>query len=105
MKKTGRFVRALPLSKLPPGTMAGVELEGTKLLVSNIEGSVYAVGGICTHEEYELASGFMIEERVVCALHLSQFDLRTGEVFNPPAEKPLQRFNVKIEGDSIFVEV
>jgi nitrite reductase/ring-hydroxylating ferredoxin subunit len=36
---------------------------------------------------------------------LSQFDLRTGEVYNPPAVLPLRVFNVKIEDDVIFVEV
>jgi nitrite reductase/ring-hydroxylating ferredoxin subunit len=47
----------------------------------------------------------MIEDRVVCQLHLSQFDLRTGEVNNPPATEPLRLYNVKIEEGSIFVEI
>ena len=38
-------------------------------------------------------------------MNLSQFDLKTGEVYNPPAEQPLRVFNVKIEEDVIFVEV
>ncbi len=105
MSSTGHYVRAVPLSEVPPGKIVGVELEGKKIVLSNFDGEVYAVSGICTHEYYELALGFLIEERVVCALHLSQFDLRTGEVFNPPAVEPLQRFNVKIEGESVFVEV
>jgi len=42
---------------------------------------------------------------VVCPLHLSQFNLKTGEVMNPPASVPLRRFNIKIEDDTIFVEV
>lgn len=105
MSSTGHYVRAVPLSEVRPGKIVGVELEGKKIILSNFDGKVFAVSGICTHEYYELALGFMIEERVVCALHLSQFDLRTGEVFNAPAAEPLQRFNVKIEGDSVFVEV
>lgn len=100
-----RFVKALELSKLAPGTMAGVEVEGKQVLLSNLGEDVYAVDGICTHEESLLSKGFMIEERVVCQLHLSQFDLRTGEVYNPPAVEPLKRYNVKIEEGSIFVEI
>jgi nitrite reductase/ring-hydroxylating ferredoxin subunit len=100
-----RLVKALELSKLTPGTMAGVELEGRQVLLSNLGGEVYAVDGLCTHEEWLLSKGFMIEERVVCQLHLSQFDLRTGEVYNPPAVEPLKRYNVKIEEGSIFVEI
>jgi nitrite reductase/ring-hydroxylating ferredoxin subunit len=100
-----RFVKALELSKLAPGTMAGVDLEGKQILLSNLGGEVFAVDGICTHEESLLSRGFMIEERVVCQLHLSQFDLRTGDVYNPPALEPLRRYNVKIEEGSIFVEI
>jgi 3-phenylpropionate/trans-cinnamate dioxygenase ferredoxin subunit len=100
-----RFVKALELSKLAPGTMAGVEVEGKQILLSNLGGDVYAVDGVCTHEESLLSQGFMIEERVVCQLHLSQFDLRTGEVSNPPATEPLKLYNVKIEDGSIFVEI
>jgi len=100
-----RFVKALELSKLAPGTMAGVEVEGHQVLLSNLGGEVHAVDGICTHEESLLSQGFMIEERVVCQLHLSQFDLRTGEVYNPPAFEPLRVYNVKIEEGSIFVEI
>ncbi len=105
MSSTGHYVRAAPLSEVPPGKIVGVEVEGKKVILTNFDGKIFAVSGICTHEYYELALGFLIEERVVCALHLSQFDLRTGEVFNAPAVEPLQRFNVKIEGDSVFVEV
>jgi len=100
-----RLVKAMELSKLPPGTMAGVEVEGNQILLSNLGGEVYAVDGICTHEETPLSQGFILEDRVVCNLHLSQFDLRTGEVYNPPAFEPLRTFNVKIQDGDIFVEV
>jgi nitrite reductase/ring-hydroxylating ferredoxin subunit len=85
--------------------MVGVELEGTKVLLSNIDGEVHAVSSVCTHEDYDLSQGFMLDGGVVCSLHLSQFDLKTGEVYNPPAERPLRVFNVKIEDGTVFVEV
>jgi 3-phenylpropionate/trans-cinnamate dioxygenase ferredoxin component len=100
-----QFFPAVPVSKVPAGGMVGVEVAGTKLLLSNIDGKIYAVSGICTHEEYELVDGIVLDDAVVCPLHLSQFDLRTGEVYNPPAELPLKVFNVKIDGDTVFVEV
>ena len=84
----GRYVKAMELSRLSPGTMAGVQVDG-----------------ICTHEDSLLSEGFMVEDRVVCKLHLSQFNLRTGEVANPPAFEPLKLYNVKIEEGNIFVEI
>ncbi len=99
------FVTVMKASELEEGTMKTVDVKGTHLLVARIGGEVYAVSGTCTHENADLGLGFMIEERVVCPLHLSQFDLRDGRVINPPATIPLHRFNIKIEDDALSVEV
>jgi len=101
----GQFLRATEAAKVPPGTMLGVDVGGRRILLSNLGGEIYAVDGTCTHAEYDHSQGFMVEERVVCALHLSQFDLRTGEVSNPPATEPLKTYNVKIEEGVVFVEI
>ena len=39
------------------------------------------------------------------ALHLSVFDLESGQPKNPPAEKALKTYNVKLEQNEIYVEV
>lgn len=99
------FLPAMKASELAEGSMSALDIGGRHVLIAKIGGEVSAVSGTCTHEETDLGLGFMIEERVVCPLHLSQFDLRTGEVMNPPATEPLQHFNVKIQEETIFVEV
>jgi 3-phenylpropionate/trans-cinnamate dioxygenase ferredoxin subunit len=101
----GDLVSAMKVSDLPEGSISTVDLKGTHILLAKIGGEVSAVSGTCTHEETDLGLGFVLEDRVICPLHLSQFDLRTGQVMNPPATVPLQRFNVKIQGETIFVEV
>ena len=101
----GEFVPAMKAADLAEGAMSAVDLKDKHILLSRIGGEFFALSGTCTHEETDLGRGFVLEDRVICPLHLSQFDLRTGQVMNPPAEVPLQRFNVKIEGDTIFVEV
>ncbi len=103
--EVSEFVPALKESEVAEGTMVTVDVKGTHILLARIGGAVYAVSGTCTHEETDLGLGFMLDERVVCPLHLSQFDLRDGSVLNPPATVPLKRFNVKIQGETIFVEV
>ncbi len=85
--------------------MTAVDVEDKHVLLANIDGEVYAVSGYCTHEETDLVNGFMIEDRVVCPLHLSEFDLKSGAVQNPPATAPLVKFNVKIEDETVFIEV
>jgi nitrite reductase/ring-hydroxylating ferredoxin subunit len=98
------YVAAMKDSDLPEGTMSTVDINGKHILLARIGGEVHAVSGTCTHEEADLGLGFLQEDRVVCPLHLSQFDLRTGRVLNSPATAPLESFNVKIEDGTIFVE-
>lgn len=99
------YLFAVRSSDIAEGSMLTADVGGKHLLLSRIGGEVFAVGGTCTHEETDLGIGFQIEGRVVCPLHLSQFDLKTGEVLNPPATVPLEHFNVKIEGNDVFVEI
>ena len=78
---------------------------GTILLVKDAESrKVRALSGICSHEEYVLETGFVQENTVICPLHLSAFDLDTGNAQNPPAEDPLETFEVKIEKNFVFIK-
>ncbi len=74
-------------------------------MIVNLEGRLHAWDGTCTHEEADLSTGFLIGEEVTCPLHLSRFNLLTGEAVNPPAEKRLSEHLVKVENGEIFVDV
>ncbi len=100
-----RLFPVCTLPELPPGTMKGIEVEGRRVLVVNLDGTIHAWDGTCTHEEADLSTGFLLGDRVTCPLHLSQFDLNSGEAVNPPADKPLKRYNVKVENEHLYVEV
>ena len=80
-------------------------VDGTQpLLVVNAGGTVRAVQGICSHEYFELDRGFLTGGTLTCALHLSRFDLSSGEALDPPADEPLAVYPVTIEGGRIIVE-
>ena len=66
-----------------------VQVDGTDILLVNLDGTVHATQGICSHEYFELDKGFLTGDSLTCALHLSRFDLETGEALDPPAELPL----------------
>ena len=63
------------LEDVAPGTMLRVQVEGTDILLVNLEGSIRAMQGICSHEYFELDQGFLTGDSLTCALHLSRFDL------------------------------
>jgi 3-phenylpropionate/trans-cinnamate dioxygenase ferredoxin subunit len=100
-----RRVEVAILSDLPPGTMLRVQVDGTDILLVNHDGTVRAMQGICSHEYFELDQGFLTGDSLTCALHLSRFDLATGEALDPPAELPLAIYPVTIEGGRIVLEL
>jgi 3-phenylpropionate/trans-cinnamate dioxygenase ferredoxin subunit len=90
---------------VPEGTMKMVVVDGTEqVLVVHVNGRYYAMQGICTHEYFELDKGFLTAGTITCALHLSRFDLDSGEPLDPPAEIPLAVYPVVIEDDRISIE-
>jgi 3-phenylpropionate/trans-cinnamate dioxygenase ferredoxin subunit len=101
-------VRRVPVARLdevPAGTMKMVQVDGTDILLVNLEGRVKALQGVCSHEYFELDKGFLTGDSLTCALHLSRFDLESGEALDPPAELPLQMYPVLIETGEIILEL
>lgn len=73
------------------------------ILLMNIDGTVYAVENLCSHEEYELVDGALNGCELECPKHGAFFDVRSGEALNPPAIQPIKIFAARIEGDDIQV--
>jgi len=100
-----RRVTVARLDDVAPGTMLMVQVDGTSILLVNLDGSVHAAQGVCSHEYFELDKGFLTGDTLTCALHLSRFDLESGEALDPPAELPLQVYPVLIEDGAIVLEL
>jgi len=100
-----RRVDVASLDEVPDGTMLMVQVDGTQILLVNSDGVLRAMQGICTHEYFELDKGFLTDGSLTCALHLSRFDLATGEPLDPPAEIPLALYDVEIDDGRVFLEL
>jgi 3-phenylpropionate/trans-cinnamate dioxygenase ferredoxin subunit len=101
-----RRVDLLGLDEVPEGTMKMAWVDGTDpVLVVHKDGRILAYQGICSHEYFELDKGFLTEGSITCALHLSRFDLATGDALDPPAEESLAMYDVTVESGRILIEV
>ena len=101
-------VRRVPVARLDdltPGTMLMVQVDGTQILLVNLNGDIRATQGVCSHEYFELDKGFLTTDTLTCALHLSRFDLFSGEALDPPAELPLKVYPVFVENGEIALEL
>jgi 3-phenylpropionate/trans-cinnamate dioxygenase ferredoxin component len=96
------WVRVCSVGDLLPGEFQ-VAFDGdTAIAVFNVDGELYAVEDICTHDGGELAGGPMEGFEVECPRHGAKFDLRTGQALCPPAYLPIAKFPVKTEDGAVW---
>jgi 3-phenylpropionate/trans-cinnamate dioxygenase ferredoxin component len=96
--------RVAALSEIAPGTTRRVELAGLSMLLCNVDGSVYAIEDVCTHDGGPLDQGELEGACVVCPRHGATFDVRSGDP-TMPAVMPVATFPVDVRGDDVYVEL
>jgi 3-phenylpropionate/trans-cinnamate dioxygenase ferredoxin component len=96
------WVRVGTLSELLPGECKVVWDRDVSIAVFNVDGELYAVEDICTHDGGELAGGEIHGHEVECPRHGARFDLRTGAALCPPAYEPIAKFPVRVEDAVIY---
>ena len=100
-----RRIDLFSVDDVPEGTMKMAWVDGTDQVLVVNTGELTAVQGICSHEYFELDKGFLTAGSLTCALHLSRFDLQSGDALDPPAELPLVRYPVVVEDGRVSIEV
>jgi len=101
-----RRIDLLGVDDVADGEMKMVFVDGTDQVLVIRQGDEFtATQGVCSHEYFELDKGFLTAGTLTCALHLSRFDLTSGEPIDPPAELPLEIYSVVIENGRVLIEV
>lgn len=97
------FHRSVASTKVPPGSMMTLQVNGEDVLIANVAGKYYGIGAICKHEEWDLSEGTLKGTTVTCAGHGTVWDLKTGHgQFDEPLEdEPL--YDVKEEKGYLYV--
>jgi 3-phenylpropionate/trans-cinnamate dioxygenase ferredoxin component len=105
------FTEVAQTDQIPPGTMQSYLVNQKHVLIANVAGKFYAIGGKCTHLGGDLSKGKLEGNIVSCPRHGSQFDVTTGKSIRGP--KIVVRFStgdepayeVKVENKSIQVDL
>src|SRR5918999_5163731 len=89
-------------TRVEPGELAAFDVDGTRIAVANVDGRLFAIDEMCTHEQCSLVEEGTLDGPVVtCGCHGAQFDVRTGEVLAAPAVERLRAYPVRVDGDEI----
>jgi 3-phenylpropionate/trans-cinnamate dioxygenase ferredoxin subunit len=93
-------------SDVKPGELAALEVGGVRIAIANVNGQLFAIDELCTHQQCSLVEEGTLEGTVVtCNCHGSEFDVTTGRVLAPPAIEPLKVYPVRVDAGKIVVEV
>jgi len=100
------FRRIADAASLWPGEMKGFVVDAMKVLLINLDGTVHAYEDSCPHRGVALSCGTLeaASGTLTCAMHLWQYDARTGRGVNPRGVR-LRPLPLKVEADGIWVEV
>jgi nitrite reductase/ring-hydroxylating ferredoxin subunit len=127
-------VEVAKLTEISPGNMKRVRAFDQDILLSNVDGKIYATSNRCGHSNASLARGTLQGKVVTCPLHRATFDVTTGKNLTGPqmglpaevvqklppemltmmkntadiiAEiqvEPLKTYKVSIRGSSVFLQ-
>jgi 3-phenylpropionate/trans-cinnamate dioxygenase ferredoxin component len=100
-----RFVTVGREDEIPEGETRLFEFGDLVVVVGRYQGVLYAVDGLCTHDESPLESGKLIGAEIECPRHGARFDICTGRVCQMPAAAPLESYPVRVEDGKVQVEV
>jgi 3-phenylpropionate/trans-cinnamate dioxygenase ferredoxin subunit len=94
----------LSFASLVSGKPVRIEKDGESICVARIGDEVFAIGDTCSHSDASLSEGDITDFKIECWLHGAEFDLRSGEALTPPAVMPVQKYSVRVDGDSVTIE-
>jgi 3-phenylpropionate/trans-cinnamate dioxygenase ferredoxin subunit len=92
------------LQEIAVGSTKRVVVDGVEVLLCNVDGDLYAVEDVCTHDGGPLDQGELQGCQIMCPRHGALFDVTTGRALTLPAVVPLETYTVRVEGDEVFVE-
>lgn len=93
------------IDDFPEGKVKIVRIDGERVAICNVEGTLYAVEDRCTHDDAPLGEGELEGCEIECPRHGARFDVRTGKVTLPPAVYPIETYPLEIRDGDVMVDI
>ena len=101
----GQFLKAAKAVDVTSGKLQSVELAGKRIALFSLGGQIYAIGDLCTPAGGRLAEAMMDGATSESPLNASRFDFNAGTVTNEPSTITVERYNVRVNGDDVEIEI
>jgi 3-phenylpropionate/trans-cinnamate dioxygenase ferredoxin subunit len=103
--------------EIPPGQTKFLQVGKQPVVLANYGGRIYAVFGLCPHQNNPLEGTMMWDKLIDCPFHHFQYDVTTGENFFPrnvyPKDckrleaqlRPLRTYAVELREGEVWVNL
>jgi 3-phenylpropionate/trans-cinnamate dioxygenase ferredoxin component len=88
-----------------PGHTRAVQAGATRVLLCNVDGQLYAIADVCSHDRGPLGEGRLRGATIECPRHGARFSVRDGSVVAPPAVVALPTYPVRVVDGRVEVGV
>ena len=100
------WIAACKTDDINPEDVAGFEHDGRSFAIyRSPDDQFFATDGSCTHEQFPLADGFVMDDIIECAKHNGRFNYKTGEAMGAPVCIDLKTYPAKVENGTVFIKI
>lgn len=100
------FIATISSESVKPGRITLIEIGDQRVILTRVEGELYAFNATCPHALGNLGGGFIHNGEIECPVHGWRFNIRTGLAAWPEEEAlKLTRHVVKEEGGRVKLKL
>lgn len=100
------FLKVANIDEIPKGKKIKVEVKNKEIMLVNVDGKIYAIDNICSHEECGLNEGDLEGFVITCPCHGAKYDVRNGDgMKETPWGSGQDSYEVKVDGKNVFVKI
>ena len=99
------FTKVTKLDELSAAGKMLVEVEDRLVVLFHVDGQVYCMDDVCTHDGGPLSDGELDGCQIACPRHGARFDVTTGGALTMPATQDTLCHYVKVDDQFIYVKI
>lgn len=101
----GEWVALVRADQIGPGQVKVAEVADRRIAVCNVDGALFAIDDVCTHDGGSLDQGELVGDQIECPRHGARFDVKTGRALTLPAVFPVQTYPIRRQDGEVEVLV
>lgn len=98
------WVRVATLDEVRSSKILPLTVDGQRIALYWLDGEVFALGDVCTHQVAILSDGFVEDGCIECPLHQGRFCVRTGKAQGAPVTENLPTFLTKVDAGEVYID-